>query len=121
MSEDIQSEPPRRHRKLDLDDFPDFILREPKRRLRLWVIGTTCLFSGVIAHFALNGFAPITGGRAQMAGNACFEGIWYAVGLLLLFVDASMEISPGPRRAKFLGCLAAALVAFVLFVISLPS
>ena len=68
----------------------------------------------------LNEFAPFTGDRAQMAGNAFFEGLWYGVGLLLLFVDAIMESSPGPRRTKFLGCLVGAIVAFVLFVISLP-
>lgn len=119
MSEDIQAEPPRRYRKLDIDDFPDFVIRKPQRRLRLWVVGTTCYLCGIVAHVVLNEFAPITG-RGQMAGNALFEGMWYGIGLLLLLVDASMESHPGPRRAKFLVGLLGGLVAFVLFVISLP-
>ena len=118
MSEDIQAEPPPRFRKPDLDDFPDFILRKP-RRLRLWVVGITCFVSGVIAHVVLNDFTPVTG-RGQAAGNACFEGIWYGVGLLLLSIDASLENSPGPRRAKFLGCLLGTIVAFMSIVSSLP-
>ena len=120
VNEDIQAEPPSHYRKADLDDFPDFILRKPRRLLRLWVIGTTCYLCGLIAHVVLNEFAPITGGRAQMAGNAFFEAMWYGVGLLLLFVDACMEDNPGPRKAKFLGCLLGSVVAFVLFVISFP-
>ena len=83
MSEDIQAELPRRYRKPDLDDFPDFIIRKPRRWLRLWVVGITCFVYGVIAHVVLNDFTPITGGRAQMAGNAFFEGMRYGVGLLM--------------------------------------
>lgn len=120
MSEDIQAEPPR-FRKPDFDELPDFIIRKPQRWLRLWVTGTTCYLCGAIAHVVLNEFAPITGGRAQMAGNAFFVAMWYGVGLLLLFVDAGMEDNPGPRRAKFLACLFGAIIAFVSFVISLPS
>ena len=41
MSEDIQAEPPRRYCKPDLDDFPDFLIRKP-RRPYLWVVGTMC-------------------------------------------------------------------------------
>jgi hypothetical protein len=120
LTDEIQAEPPRPSRRPDLGEFPDVSVRKPRPWVRLWVIGIVCFFSGLTSHIVLQQYAPIVQGRAQMAGYACFEGLWYGLGLLLLLVDASLEKNPGMRTSKFLGVGLGAVVAFVLVVISLP-
>jgi hypothetical protein len=56
MSYEIQTEPPRRLPKADLDEFPNINIRKSKSRpwVRHWLIGTTCFLAGVISHGVLN-------------------------------------------------------------------
>jgi hypothetical protein len=120
MTEEIQAEPPRRSPHADVEELPDINIRKARRWVRLWVIGSVCFLAGVISHGVLHQYAPIAQGRAQMAEYACFEGLWYAVGLLLVLVDASLEKNPGIRTSKFLGCGLGAVIAVILVLISLP-
>jgi len=101
-----------------MTDVP--IGRKPPRWPRLWLVGTVCYLAGVISHGVLHLYAPIVHGRAQMASYACFEGLWYAVGLLLVVIDAGLDKHPTTRRRKFLGFGLGTVVAFILICGSLP-
>lgn len=120
MSDEIQAELPRQLPHPDEPELPDIRLQNPRQWVRPWVIGTVCFLSGLTSHVVLNNYIPIVQGRAQMAGNACFEGVWFGLGLLLVFLDASFERNPGMRTTKFLVCGLGAVVAFILVVASLP-
>jgi hypothetical protein len=119
MSDEIQVDPPK-HPLPDGIDVRDIPIRKPLRWLRLWVIGAACFLSGIVTHAVLTLFAPITNGRAQMAGHACMEAVWYAAGLLLLLVDAFAEQEEGLRGTKILVFCLAAGVAFILVLASMP-
>jgi hypothetical protein len=117
--DEIQAEPPRRFQHSDPDGFPDICIRKPPPWVRLWLVGTVCFLAGIVSHGVLNLYAPIVG-RGQMASNACFEGLWFAAGLLLVLIDACMDQNPATRRRKFLGFGLGTFVAFVLVCASLP-
>ena len=87
--------------------------------MRPWLIGTVCLLAGVVSHVFLNLYVPIWG-RAQMASNACFEGLWFGAGVLLLLVDAGMEENAGLKAAKLLYGILSALAGLVLACGAMP-
>jgi hypothetical protein len=120
MSDEIQAEPPPRRSAPEPDELPDILLRKSPRQLRLWIISTMCYLCGVISHVFL-GWLATGRGRPEMGQHACVEGVWYAIGLVTLLLDASADGNPTTRNSKYLACVLGAMVAFVLVLASLPS